>query len=546
MNYFLWARIIYALPFLIFLFTKGKSFLSPESDAFLYAGVWLSMFVFSLIFFQLAKKEMPRLLVHFIFIVECFLYYRMAAASGETVLLLMAVVVSAFYAIDCLRNSLFSIGLLLLEAYLALYLMQPVFGNVSDYGWFVVIAAPFFCRAILCIIDEKNVDVRTEFVETTVCDATVEDTGLIDKLRRRANLFSLKNRKLHADVERAKKEAEKQKQKAETLKNFDWTKQEINKDIAGKYFALIGGIRTDLSAPLSTNIDRILRVYAFLTDASYSAVVVKEPPAEKGTAYSLSLINSYQADPQMEVSDESVIENEEVWNAILSVIKTPQMKYLKPTGISHISNIVLTPITRGNDVRGVLVQSFSEDGFATNIHNANLSMIVAHQLFSVIENAALYKQANDGSNIDVLTGVYNKNFFVNSLPVLFNNAYNYSNNLACAFVSADARQGDDGVIVMKDAILHHIRKTDMLYRCGDNLFVVLFGGVTKEKLERFTDEVNAELAENPTTISVSVGASIYDPMTGDKPDGKALVSAAAQALKQGRMTRQCGKFSFVE
>lgn len=544
MNYFLWARIIYSLPFLAFLFTDGRSFLEPTSDAFLYAGTWISMFLFSLIFFNLAKKEMPRLLVHFIFIVECFLYYKMSLVSGQESMMLMAFVMSACYAVNCLRNSLFSTGLILLETFVAFLLMRPAFGEIYAYNWFTIIAAPFLCRAVLNTIDERNVEVRTEFIETTACEI-VEDSSLIDRLRRKANLFKMKNKKLNEDVLRAKEEAAKNKQQTEAMKDSDWARQEINKEITGKYFALISGIRTDLSAPMSQNIDRILHVYAVLTNAYYVAVVMKEPPAEKGEAYSLSLINSYQANPEDSVSDETVIENETVWDAILSVIKTPKMKYLQPTDISHVSNIILTPIGQDKEVRGVLVQSFFQDGFTDNIHNANLSMIVAHQLFSVMENAALYKQAKDGTNIDPLTGVYNKNFLMRSLPVLFNNAYNYSNNLACAFVGEDTPQDDSGILATKDAILGHVRKTDMVYRCGNNLFVVLFCGVTRDKLEKFTDEINTNLAENPTTISVSIGASIYDPVLGDKKNGEELVSSAAQALKAAKQSRESGQFYFM-
>lgn len=547
MNYFLWSRIIYAVPIIIFMLTTGKALLNPESEGFLYAGTWGVMFLFSLIFFNIAKKEMPRLLVHFIFLAECFIYYNLAVISGQSEMMLMGVVLSAFYAIDSLRNSIFSIGLLLLEVYAVVKLSGGAFGYPTR-EMTLLVAAPLFCRALMSSIDERNVDVREQYLDKFV---PMEDTTVIDKLRRKSNFFILKNKKLKADVKRAEKDKNNLKNKvqeaekeAEAASQADLSKQQMNETIARQYFALLSSIRIDLSSPINENLDRILKAFALLTKAQYTAVIAKEPPINKGESYSLALTNSFAMDGFC-LNDETVIENEQVWNDIIEIIDKNEQKFLKSDELSPIEHIILTPISGDDGVKGVLIQGFGKD-YVENIHNYNIARMVAYQLYTAMENEVLYKQSRDGSNIDALTGVYNKKFLMNSLPVAFNSAFNYSTNLACVFVAEDKRQGEDGIILTAKTIEKHIRKTDTLYRYSDNSFVVLFSGVTKDKLEGFADEINTDLANNPITLSVSMGVKVYDPLIGNVEDGNELLKLAAKALHRARQSGELGQIVIAD
>ena len=542
MNYFLWSRLIYAVPFLFYLGTEGRGFLDPISDGFIYAGTWIIMFLLSLFFFAIAKKELPRPLVHFIFIAECFIYYHLTVISGQAEIMLVALVLSSFYAIDSLRNSLFSIGLHLLQLYGAFALSNGVF-NILPRDTLILIVAPLFCRALMSVVDERDIVVREEYHQTDVY-VPVEDTTVIDKMRRKANFFFLKNKKLHDDIkkEKAKNESLKTKvqevqEEADAATMADLSKQQINKDIARMYFSLLANIRVDLSKPMNENLDRILKAFALITKAQYTAVIAKEPAVNKGEAYSLALTNSYSQVGNLQ--DETVIENQTVWDKIIKAIDSKEPQYVRDEQIGTLKYLILTPIAGENGVKGVLVQGFGED-YEENIHNFNIALMVAYQLYTAMENESLYKQAKDGSNTDALTGLYNKKFLMNSLPVTFNSAYNYSTNLACVFIAEDTKQNDEGIVNTARAIEKHIRKTDFLYRYSDNSFVVLFMGVSKKKLEGFADEINEELASLPTTMSVSMGAKIYDPMVGNVEDGKELLEAAVRALYKARR-HDCGQ-----
>lgn len=295
----------------------------------------------------------------------------------------------------------------------------------------------------------------------------------------------------------------------------------------------MANVRIDLSKPMNENLDRILRMFALFTKAQYTAVIAKEPPQNKGESYSLALTNSYIA-PGLALRDEAVIENEAVWNKIIETIKQKKPNYLsKMEGVEPLTYLILTPISGEDGTKGVLVQGFGAE-YKENIHNFNVALMVAYQLYTAMENESLYKSSRDGSNTDQLTGLFNKKYLLNSLPVIFNSAYNYSTNLACVFIAEDRKQNDEGIRHTARAIEKHIRKTDMLFRYSDNAFVVLFTGVSKRKLRGFADEVNTELAACPTTMSVSMGAKIYDPMLGNVKDGKELLAASVKALSVAR------------
>ena len=539
MNYFLWSRLIYAVPAIMFLGTKGTSFLYPESDCFLYAGAWIVMLLLSLFFFVQARKEMPRLLVHFIFLAECYIYYNLALIGGYAGYMVVAVIISSFYAIDSLRNSLFSVGLHLLELYAVFALADDVF-NVLPEGVLMVLLAPLFCRAVMSVIDDRDVIVREEFYNNDIY-VPVEDTTLIDKFRRKANLFFLKNKQLSKNFEEEKRKNETLQAKVEEAENEavaaakrDFTRQQLNEEIAKMYFSLLANIRIDLSKPINENLDHILRMFALYTKAQYTAVIAKEPPVNKGESYSLVLINSYISPLISNLRDEIVIENGVIWDKIIETINEKSPQYINDAkDVDPLKHLIFTPISGEDGVKGVLVQGFGED-YQENIHNFNMALMVAYQLYTAMENESLYKSSKDGSNIDEKTGLYNKKYLVNSLPVIFNSAYNFSINLACVFIAEDKKQNDSGIELTVKAIKKHIRKSDIFFRYSDNSFVVLFSGIDKERIENFANEVNSELANCPTTLSVSMGAKIYEPTIGNVSSGKELLAASVKELSVAR------------
>ena len=540
-NYFMMSRLIYAVPFMIFLGTQGRDFLDTSSDCFVFAGAWISMLIFSLFFFGIARKELPRPLVHFIFLAESFIYYYLALLSGQAGILLF-IVVSSFYAIDSLRNSMLSIVLHLASLYFIygyateLYALDDIVPTQGDA--LALIAAPLLCRAVMSIVDDRDVVIREEFHNNDVYVA-VEDTTAVDKLRRSLNFFKLKNRKLSDDIHREKNARKKMeskvrdvRQEAQEAEQSNLEKQQINKEIARIYFALSANMRFDLSQTVDANINRVLQAFAILTKAQYAALIVKEPPVNKEESYSLALTNSFNA-PGFSLRDEQIIEDRDVWDKIIEAIEEQKVKSVQTDSIGPVKKVLLTPVANDDGVKGVLLQGFGDD-YVDNVHNYNHSLIVAYNLCTILENENLYRQSMDGSSIDPSTGIYNKKFLTNGLEVNFNNAFNYSTNLACVFIAEDKRQDEKGIIFTVDVIKRHIRKTDTVYRYSDNSFVVLFNGVSNEKLEGFADEINTELAAAPTSMSVSMGVFIYDPLSRNAKDGKELLESAGRALYVAR------------
>ena len=552
MNYFLMSRLIYSMPFLLYMILAGQQYLSAASDGFLYAGAWVSIFLFSLFFFAMARKELPRPLVHFVFLAECFIYSELADI-GHSPEILLFIVLSSFYAIDSLRNSLFSIGLhlaMLFGMFYAVDVLDTIANMMMNKESMAIIASPLICRALMSIVDERDVEVREEYKNNDVFVA-VEDTSTIDKLRRKVNVFRLRNMALqdqmkHSDREKARmaEKAKRAQKEAEQAEKKDFSRQEMNQEIARMYFSLLANIRFDLTQRVEENLDRMIATFRQVTKAQYAALIVKEPPTKTGESYSLALTNSCNA-PGFQLRDEQVIESQDVWDMIIDAIENCKLQSVPELGegLKPLSSMLITPVCAGNDVKGVLIQGFDSER-QQNVHDCNMSLMVAYHLYSVLKNEAVYRQAADGSSLDPLTGLLNRKYLLSSLEVTFNNAYNYSSSLAIVVAAFDRRQDDRGILFGADVLKRHIRKSDVLYRYSENSFVVVFNGVSMVKIERFADEINEELASAPVTTSMSMGAKVYDPLIGNAHTGQDLLDAAGKGLIQARKRGQ-GQFCLV-
>lgn len=541
MNYFLSSRLVYAIPFLLYMVVEGKpAFQDPE--CFVYAGFWTVILLFSLFFFGIRKKSLPRPLVHFIFLSEIYIYFHLAALSGRTEFLFF-ILPSAFYAVDSLRNSLFSISISLAMFAIAAYFIGTDYGlstiDLTNTTLCIMIS-PLVCRALMSVIDDRDVLIR-ETTKNKEVFVAIENTEDMNKLTRKMNFFKMKSKRLKEEADKAKKDKEKLEADFQTVRSaadkkeqLDYTKQQINQEIARAYFALLANIRFDLSQSVDDNLGRMIQMFMRITKSQYAAIITKEPPTEPNESYSLALTNSCNM-PEFVLQDEQIIENRSIWDKIIKSIEENKSQFVPDVdeSVFPVKCVIITPVSAGDNVKGVLVQGFGEN-FSENIHNFNMSLMVAYHVYSVLENESLYKQAKDDSSIDPLIGIFNKKYMLNSLEVVFNNAYNYATNLACVFVGEDQKQDEEYLRYTADVLKRHIRKSDMLFHYSENSFAVLFNGVSKEKISGFLKEINDDLAQLPTPITVSMGASIYDPMIGNIKNGKELMNSAGNALYLAR------------
>ena len=138
---------------------------------------------------------------------------------------------------------------------------------------------------------------------------------------------------------------------------------------------------------------------------------------------------------------------------------------------------------------------------------------------------------------------------------IFNNSYNYGNNLACIFIDVDYFKtvndtyghniGDKLLKRIASILKENIRKSDFLFRYGGDEFVVLLNSANEEKLKQYNIETNAKLKEEKenlgieTDISLSMGAKIFYPLISNVADAKSLLEQADKILYKVK-TREKG------
>ena len=565
MSYLVSSRIIYSLPFLIYAVLNFKNLVEIPS-LYPLIGMWLAIFLFSMFFFCLAKRILPLLLVHFVFFAEMFLFTMMAMDSGQYSFFFF-IILSSFYTIESLRNNSLNMFVHVLGLFGGLYYIHMLYGvSLNDMTMNItnlcLIASPIVCRAIMSSIEERDVVLREKVQEKNIYIPTA-DSEETDKLTRKMNFFkeqtkTLKNRV--ADVEKDNEKLQRNYQRTlsefEKLYNSNQNNQKINKDIAESYFKILANLRFNLNKTLSENIKNTLECFMNITKSQYVALIILDKDDEGNDSGEVSLIDSCQS-PNLKFDDSQILESVSVSEYILETIENNKTQFqtsenfidnLAPIKSLIYTPVSYTPVGGKADKKGVLIQAFDEN-FNNNIHNFNLSLMVAYHIYMILENENLYKQAKDEAYIDGLTKAFNKKYLLNNLQTIFNNTYNYGSNLACVFVDIDYFKqvndqhghdiGDNTITKIASILKENIRKSDFLIRFGGDEFIVLLNSVTTEKLKDFAEKVNSRLAEYPLTIivdekerklSASMGAKIYYPLKDNIKDANHLLKLADEAV----------------
>lgn len=425
-----------------------------------------------------------------------------------------------------------------------------------------LMASPIVCRAIMSSIEERDIVLREKIKEKNIYVPTndIEETK---KLTREINFFKEKTKTLKnrvADVEKDNEKLQRDYRKTlsdfEKLYNSNQANQQINRNIAESYFKMLANLRFNLNKSLSENIKYTLESFMEITKSQYVALIVLDTNDEGEKNGEVSLIDSCQM-PDLTFSDEQILEASSVSEYILETIETNKTQFQTSNdfidNLSPIKSLIYTPVSyttvgEKTDIKGVLIQAFDET-YNNNIHNFNLSLMVAYHIYMILENESIYKQAKDEANIDGLTNAFNKKYLLNNLQAIFNNTYNYGNNLACVFVDIDYFKqvndqhghdiGDMTLKTIATILKDNIRKSDFLIRYGGDEFVILLNSVSTKKLKDFSDKVNTLLREQPITIqlngeekhlSVSMGAKIYYPLKNNVEDGEHLLKLADEAI----------------
>lgn len=558
------SRLIYTMPLLIFFAVNFESFITYR-PSLIYFGIWAVLFGFSLFFFALSRKILPFLLIHFIFLSEVYLFTQMAITTNIYTFFLF-IILSSFYTIESLRNDSFHMFIHLLLLFGSIVFLSRFYNlSVLDFQMenlttLLILASPIVCRAIMAAMEARDIVLREVKKPVYI---PMEDTNKVNVLKQKVDFFKERTKDLKTRINNVEKEKEdlledraKIKRAYELLYDSNLEKMRINKEIAQAYFYLVANTRFDLSRSLEENLHNTLLSFQKISKSPYVALIVKNINDEE--SYDLDLADSVNI-PGIEFTDEDFLADESVISNIIDSIDKNKTNYQYQENsdignLKGIRNIIYTPISLHPDVKGVLVQAH-DSAYKSNIHNFNLSLIVAYHIYTALTNENLYRQAKSEANLDGLTGIYNKKYLENNMQKIFNNSYNYGNNLACIFIDVDYFKtvndtyghniGDKLLKSIASILKENIRKSDFLFRYGGDEFVVLLNSANEEKLKQYNIETNAKLKEEKeslgieTDISLSMGAKIFYPLISNVTDAKSLLEQADKILYKVK-TREKG------
>lgn len=225
-------------------------------------------------------------------------------------------------------------------------------------------------------------------------------------------------------------------------------------------------------------------------------------------------------------------------------------------GREDLASLAIIPLRRGDLPLGALVLGSRDP----QRYLAGLDTYFLERLAAItavcIENALNLRRLRELGLTDSLTGLRNRRYFDEQLPLECARAQREGGVLACLFVDIDHFKaindeyghpaGDRVIREVAQRIASHVRPFDMLARYGGEEFVVLLTRLEFGAALEVAERIRAAVAGRPVTVdeatdlavSVSLGAAQCAVVHGTVCDaataGHALVEAADQALLRAK------------
>jgi diguanylate cyclase (GGDEF)-like protein len=220
-----------------------------------------------------------------------------------------------------------------------------------------------------------------------------------------------------------------------------------------------------------------------------------------------------------------------------------------------IKSLLAVPIQTKDAVLGAFVSMATQSNMFTNDDVATASALADFTAIA-LENAGLFAELQRTAITDSLTGVYNTRFFHEVLARETARADRYSTPLSLLMVDIDTFKlvndtfghvvGNKVLTQIAKALVHTVRNTDFVFRCGGDEFGVVLPGTDLDGAMRVAEKIlqKVETSEILATlgysgrVTVSIGVSDYHRGS----HFETLVAEADQALYMSkRSSKNCAK-----
>lgn len=213
----------------------------------------------------------------------------------------------------------------------------------------------------------------------------------------------------------------------------------------------------------------------------------------------------------------------------------------------EIYNVIAAPIQIREAVLGVLVVSNKIQG-SFDENDLFLVETLASTAAIAIENARLFAEVQRLSNMDDLTGLYNRRHFFALAEQEFQRAMRYGSEFGIIMLDVDHFKlvNDNhghlaGDLVLKAVaidIRHSVREVDIVGRYGGEEFIILLpqanlftAGKTAERLRSLVEKNRYQAVEGGLQITISAGVASF---AKDSPNIEAILALADHFLYQAK------------
>lgn len=225
---------------------------------------------------------------------------------------------------------------------------------------------------------------------------------------------------------------------------------------------------------------------------------------------------------------------------------------------SHIRSWLGIPLTVRGQITGLLVIDSAQPNHFKDEH-VKMAVAFADQVAIALENARLFKEAQNMALTDALTGLYNRRGLFEIGRLEFSRARHSNRSFSAIMVDIDHFKrindlhghaiGDQALQGLAGHLQGVTRDVDIVGRYGGEEFVFLLSETPLEAAREMAERLRrtVEEAAIPTDIdglrmTISLGVAAYTP---DTPDLETLIARADQALyaakHKGRNRVEIGK-----
>ncbi len=213
--------------------------------------------------------------------------------------------------------------------------------------------------------------------------------------------------------------------------------------------------------------------------------------------------------------------------------------------LNKFDNLSARLITFNNDIKGTItVLTRSHEDFELQKNYTTSRRMINKVVSSALNNIEMYEKVEDLSNVDGLTGLYNRRYFQLTLERMLMEASRTGHPLSMIMLDIDHfkrvndtyghKAGDDVIRFLSRTLKNNIRKVDIAARYGGEEFVVLLHNTNVEGAARLAEKIrilvkDATINADGSTLNItsSFGVSSYPSLSMSTGD---LVKNSDQAL----------------